>query len=74
MMRMMNTPDEITGPINIGNPGEFTILQLAELVIELTASKSKIIVSRFRGRSETTQAGYFQGKRNPEVGTDNPPA
>lgn len=42
MMRMMATPDEVTGPVNIGNPGEFTILQLAELTIELTNSKSKI--------------------------------
>jgi UDP-glucuronate decarboxylase len=32
-----------TGPINLGNPGEFTILELAEKVIELTASKSKIV-------------------------------
>ncbi len=44
MLRMMNTPAEVTGPINIGNPGEFTIRQLAELVIELTASKSKLIL------------------------------
>ena len=43
MIRMMNTPDEVTGPVNIGNPGEFTILQLAELVIELTSSRSKIV-------------------------------
>jgi len=42
MIRMMNTPDEITGPVNIGNPGEFTILELAQKVIELTKSKSKI--------------------------------
>jgi UDP-glucuronate decarboxylase len=41
-LRMMNTPPEVTGPINIGNPGEFTIRELAELVIELTASKSKL--------------------------------
>ena len=40
---MMATGDDITGPINIGNPGEFTIKQLAELVIELTGSKSKLI-------------------------------
>ena len=39
----MNTPDEVTGPVNIGNPGEFTILQLAEMVIRLTDSKSKLI-------------------------------
>ena len=43
MLRMMNTPPEVTGPINIGNPGEFTIRELAELIIELTASKSKLI-------------------------------
>ena len=43
MIRMMDTPDEVTGPVNIGNPGEFTILQLAELVIELTNSRSGII-------------------------------
>lgn len=42
-IRMMdNTPDEYTGPVNVGNPGEFTILELAEKVIVLTGSKSKI--------------------------------
>ena len=43
MMRLMDTPDEVTGPVNVGNPEEFTILQLAELVIELTNSKSRIV-------------------------------
>lgn len=42
MVRMMNTGDEITGPVNIGNPGEFTMLQLAELVKKLTGSHSKL--------------------------------
>jgi len=42
MLRMIETPPEITGPINIGNPKEFTILELAELVIAMTAAKSKI--------------------------------
>lgn len=42
-LRMMDTPDEITGPINLGNPGEFTILQLADEVINLTGSKSRIV-------------------------------
>ncbi len=42
-VRMMATPPEITGPINIGNPREFTIRELAELVIELTGTRSKII-------------------------------
>ncbi|MFC3070589.1 UDP-glucuronic acid decarboxylase family protein [Phenylobacterium soli] len=41
-LRLMATGDDVTGPINLGNPGEFTIKQLAETVIELTGSKSKI--------------------------------
>src|SRR5512139_409770 len=41
-LRLMDTGDDVTGPINLGNPGEFTIKQLAETVIELTGSKSKI--------------------------------
>jgi len=43
MMRMMNSRDGFTGPVNLGNPGEFTMLELAEKVIELTGSKSKIV-------------------------------
>ena len=43
MVRLMNSRDGFTGPVNIGNPGEFTIKQLAEKVIELTGSKSKLI-------------------------------
>jgi len=43
MIRMMGSPESFTGPVNIGNPHEFTILELAEKVIKLTGSKSKII-------------------------------
>jgi UDP-glucuronate decarboxylase len=43
MIRVMNTPDDFTGPINIGNPKEFTIMQLAKQVIALTNSKSEIV-------------------------------
>ncbi|HEY3432095.1 MAG TPA: UDP-glucuronic acid decarboxylase family protein [Rhodocyclaceae bacterium] len=43
MMRMMDTPDEFTGPVNIGNPGEFSMKELAEQVLALTGSRSKII-------------------------------
>ncbi len=42
LIRLMNTPVSVTGPINLGNPNEFTIRQLAEQVIVLTGSKSKI--------------------------------
>src|SRR5690606_32943596 len=43
IIRMMNGPDSFVGPVNIGNEGEFTIKQLAEQVIELTGSKSKLV-------------------------------
>lgn len=42
-IRLMDKPDEFTGPVNLGNPGEFTILELAEKVLELTGSKSKLV-------------------------------
>lgn len=43
MVKMMNSGNEFIGPVNIGNPREFTILELAEMIIKLTDSKSKII-------------------------------
>ena len=43
MIRMMNSRDGFTGPVNIGNPGEFTMLELAQKIIDLTGSSSKII-------------------------------
>ena len=43
MIKMMNSEKGFTGPVNIGNPGEFTMLQLAEMVLSLSNSKSKII-------------------------------
>ena len=43
MVGLMNTPDTVTGPMNCGNPGEFTIRELAEKVIELTGSRSRIV-------------------------------
>ena len=43
MIRMMASPDQFIGPVNMGNPNEFTILELAEKVIKLTGSNSKII-------------------------------
>jgi UDP-glucuronate decarboxylase len=42
LIRMMNTDDSVTGPVNIGNPGEFTMIELAEKILSLTGSKSTI--------------------------------
>ena len=43
LIRLMDTPDEVTGPVNLGNPGEFTILELAEKIINVTNSRSGIV-------------------------------
>jgi len=43
LIRLMNSPDDLTGPINLGNPEEITILELADKIIKLTASRSEII-------------------------------
>ena len=43
MISMMGTAEDFIGPVNIGNPGEFTMLELAEKVVELTGSKSKLV-------------------------------
>jgi UDP-glucuronate decarboxylase len=43
LMRLMSTEDSVTGPINIGNPTEFTILELGSLIIEMTGSRSRIV-------------------------------
>ncbi|MFZ4687356.1 MAG: GDP-mannose 4,6-dehydratase, partial [Hyphomonadaceae bacterium] len=43
MIRLMDSSDDVTGPINVGNPGEFTMIELAENVLRLTQSKSKLV-------------------------------
>jgi UDP-glucuronate decarboxylase len=43
LVRLMNSPDSVSGPINIGNPDEFSMLQLATTVIDLTGSRSRIV-------------------------------
>jgi UDP-glucuronate decarboxylase len=53
LVSLMATPDAVTGPVNVGNPDEFTILQLAQKVIELTGSKSKIVYKPLPGDDPT---------------------
>ncbi|MGD2131415.1 MAG: SDR family oxidoreductase [Maricaulaceae bacterium] len=63
LMRLMATGEDVTGPINIGNPGEFTIRELAEIVIELTGSKSQLVTRPLpqddprQRKPDITQAG-----------------
>jgi UDP-glucuronate decarboxylase len=63
LVRLMNTPPEVTGPINLGNPTEFTILELASMVIELTGSRSRI-VHRPRPQDDPRQ-------RQPDISSAN---
>jgi UDP-glucuronate decarboxylase len=42
LIKLMNSDEKLTGPVNLGNPGEFTILELAQKIIDLTGSRSKI--------------------------------
>lgn len=44
MIRLMNSPDEVTGPLNIGNPGEFTIRQLAEKIVEMVGADAELVL------------------------------
>jgi len=72
LIRLMNSDDHVTGPINLGKPGEFTILELAEKVIELSNSKSDIIFKKLpaddpkQRRPDITQARKIL-KWEPEV-------
>ena len=43
LLKLMESPDDFTGPVNLGNPDEFSILELAQKVIALTGSRSKIV-------------------------------
>jgi UDP-glucuronate decarboxylase len=49
MIRMMATDDSFTGPVNTGNPGEFTMIELANIILELTGSKSKLVFKPLPG-------------------------
>src|SRR3989304_1272015 len=53
MMRMMAGPDDFIGPVNLGNPDEFTILELAKLVIEFTGSRSRSVPKGLPGGDPT---------------------
>ena len=59
-MAMMETTPEVTGPINLGNPTEFTIRQLAELIVDLTGSRSKIVHRRLATRRSTKATSRHQ--------------
>jgi UDP-glucuronate decarboxylase len=60
LIRLMESPEPVTGPINLGNPGEFTILELAQKVLNLTGSRSKLV---FRPLPENDPT-----QRRPDIG------
>jgi len=55
LLLMMEAPDDFTGPVNVGNPNEFTIRKLAELVVELAGSKSKVMQERPQPQDDPAQ-------------------
>ena len=63
MIRLMDSEDEFTGPVNIGNPNEFTIKQLAELVLDVTESKSQLLMSELPSDDPK--------QRRPDIGLAN---
>lgn len=73
MVRLMNTGDDIIGPVNVGNPNEFTMLELAQKVIDLTGSKSKLIFEPLpsddpkQRQPDITRAGELLNGWKPEV-------
>lgn len=73
MVRLMNTGDDIIGPVNVGNPNEFTMLELAQKVIDLTGSKSKLIFEALpaddpkQRQPDITRAGELLNGWKPEV-------
>ena len=71
-VRIMATDDDFVGPVNIGNPGEFTILELAEKVIEFIGSGSKIVNKTPAGRrSHAPASGYHTREGKAGLGTDD---
>lgn len=77
MVRMMQTEDDITGPVNLGNPVEFSILDLAKKVIALTGSKSKIVFlplpqdDPIQRKPDITLAGELLNNWEPRVGLES---
>ena len=73
MIRMMKTGDEITGPVNLGNPVEFTILELAQKIVSMTGSKSKLKFlplpqdDPIHRRPDITLAGEVLDNWKPEI-------
>ena len=73
MIRMMEGPDDFVGPVNLGNPEEFTILELAKLVLELIGSGSKLIYKPLAGRRpDAAPAGHHVGQEASRLEPDDP--
>lgn len=76
LIKMMNSPDDFIGPVNLGNPSEFPIIELAEKVLSLTASKSKIRFQKLPADDPTQRKPDITLAKNklnwtPKVGLDD---
>ena len=70
MIRMMDGPDDFVGPVNLGNPEEFTILELAKLVLELTGSRSKLVYQRLPADDPTQRQPDITLAKQHSAGAD----
>ena len=74
-IKLMDSPEGVTGPINLGNPGEFTIRELAELTIEITGSKSKLTFLPLPADDpRQRQRQYCARERAVELASVDPPS
>jgi UDP-glucuronate decarboxylase len=74
IIRMMNGPDDFIGPVNLGNPVEFTMKQLAEQVIELSAARASSCTRPSRRRPDPAPARHLAGQGSPRLGAQDPAA
>ena len=73
-LRLMASPDDVTGPINLGNPGEFTIRELAEKVLALTGSRSELVHRPLPENDPTQrQPDIARAKADARLGADRRP-
>ena len=72
LIRLMDSPEDVTGPINLGNPVEFTICQLAQLILELTGSRSELCFFPFQAMTPSSADPILLLQSECSVGNQKP--
>jgi nucleoside-diphosphate-sugar epimerase len=69
LVRLMATSAEVTGPVNIGNPTEYSILELARHVVDLVGSHSRLFIGRSQRMIQNRGSRIFRARKSRSVGT-----